>query len=256
MRPIDGAAEQAGRESRQRRVSTKALMLVVIGLAVSACVLFTIVLVVSLRPPAEEPVSAAEADLTAREREVQRHRLSEVVSVGVDEHVAVVAGDEVHIDERGRALLRFHDRLLVELFRDTEVQLSDVELEPGGSVFVRLRQAFGHTRTSVESEAEARVEVETDHATIRAMGTEFLVWHGEALTCMVTLEGEAEVEAQGETIVVQAGEATYILADEAPQPAICAKMEEVNSWVDRKRGTEEMETLGALVRGWPQEPCQ
>jgi hypothetical protein len=256
MRSINGAAEYAGAERGQRSISTKALVLVVIGLVLSSCVLLSVVLVASLRSPAEEPVLATEADLSARAREVQRRRLSEVVRVGVEEHVPVKAGDEIQIDRTGRALLRFPDLLQVELFRDTEVHLAEAQLEPGGSIFVRLKQAFGHTRTSVESVADARVELETDHATIRAVGTEFLVCHGEALTCMVALEGEAEVEAQGQTVVVRGGEATYVMAGEPPQPVICANVEDVNTWIDRKRGTQEIEPLGALVIGWPQEPCQ
>jgi sulfatase modifying factor 1 len=207
--------------------------------------------------PAEPAVPPAEADLTARRTAVQRHRESDVLPVGVDQHIPVQAGDRVEVNETGRAILRFQDRLLVELFRGTESVVSEARLEPGGFIFVRLKQAFGHTRTKVESLADARVTVETDYATIRALdtGTEFLVCHGEALTCMVTVEGEAEVEAQGQTVVVGAGEATYILPDEPPQPVLCADVGAVDEWLDRKRGTDEVEALGALVAGWPQEAC-
>ena len=250
MRLIVEAAAPIVRGFHLSKIGTSVFVLLVIVLVASSCS--------PTEPtvsPAEPTVSSAEADLTARQTAVQRRRLSEVVPVAVDEHVRVEAGDQVEVNESGRALLRFQDDLLVELFRDTEAVVSDARLEPGGFIFVRLKQTFGHTRTSLKSLADARVTLETDYATIRASGTEFLVCHGEALTCMVTLDGKAEVEAQGQTVVVPAGEATYILPGEPPQPAICAIDQEVNAWLDRKRGTEEVEPLGALVIGWPQEPC-
>jgi formylglycine-generating enzyme required for sulfatase activity len=241
-----------GRKFRLSKTVACAFVLLVIVLGAGACS--------SSEPavaPAEPAVPPAEADLTARRTAVQRHRESDVLPVGVDEHIPVQAGDRVEVNETGRALLRFQDRLLVELFRDTESVVADARLEPGGFIFVRLKQAFGHTRTKVESLADARVTVETDYATIRALDkdTEFLVCHGEALTCMVAVGGEAEVEAQGQTVVVGAGEATYILPDEPPQPVLCADADAVNGWLDRTRGTEEVEPLGALVAGWPQEAC-
>ena len=59
----------------------------------------------SASAPAEATVSPVEADLTARRTAVQRRRGSDVLPVGVDEHVPVQAGDQIDVNETGRALL-------------------------------------------------------------------------------------------------------------------------------------------------------
>jgi formylglycine-generating enzyme required for sulfatase activity len=153
--------------------------------------------------------------------------------------------------------MRFPDRLLVELFRNSETLLSEARLEPEGFIFVRLKQLSGHSRTKLDSIARARVSMDTDYATIRAVesGTEFVVCQSEKLTCMVTLNGQAEVEAQGEVVGVKAGEATYIFPGQPPQPAICAPLDEINQWQDQLRSTEDVPTLGQVVASWSQTPC-
>jgi hypothetical protein len=154
-------------------------------------------------------------------------------------------------------LLRFSDSLLIELFRGTDAIVSEVRLDSGGFIFVRLKQVFGHSRIRLESIAKARVTVETDYATLTALvnDTEFVVCHGEALTCVVAISGEVEVEAQGQVVNIKGGEATYILKGQRPKPAICANMGEVTQFLDKKRGPEEIDPLGNLVQDLPQEPC-
>jgi formylglycine-generating enzyme required for sulfatase activity len=176
-----------------------------------------------------------------------------------DESTDVRVRDQITVDENGRGILRFGDRLVVELFRGTGIQLDQARVEQSGFVFVNVKQSFGHTETELKSIAEARVNIETDHATITALtsGTKFLTCHGSALTCTVTLEGETEVEAQDEVIVVKAGQATYICPGQPPQPLISAHEDEVQDWLNRKRGTEPIEPLGALVATWQgtTSPC-
>jgi formylglycine-generating enzyme required for sulfatase activity len=174
-----------------------------------------------------------------------------------DESVGIQGDDRIAVEKEGRGRLTFYDDIVVEVFRDSEVRLSEARLEPGGSVFVRLKQSFGHTHAELKSTRDERLKIETDYGTITAFGkdAEVLVCHAEALTCMTMVRGEAEVEAQGQVVAVKGGEATYILPGQPPKPAICANMEQVRQWMDEKRGTEEVEPLGALVSGWPQQPC-
>jgi formylglycine-generating enzyme required for sulfatase activity len=199
-----------------------------------------------------EAADASKADLQALETVVQRLRGDNSVELEkAATPVPIQENDKIAVEKEGRGLLTFPDLLKVEVFRDTEIRLSEAQLEPGGSIFIRLIQTFGHTRTELDKEAHARVTLETDHATIRALGTEFLVCHAPGvLTCMVTLEGETEVEAQGQVVTVRGGEAVYIFPDKPPEPPIRANIEEVRQWLDRKRGTEEVEALGELVLGW------
>jgi formylglycine-generating enzyme required for sulfatase activity len=202
------------------------------------------------------PSTPIQAHLETLETIVKRLRGDASVEVPKTERVEIQKDDRVSVEKDGRGLLIFSDRLRVEVFRETEIQLSEARLDPGESIFIRLIQTFGHTRTELNEEAQARVMLETDYATITALGeAEFVVCHAKELTCMVTTKGKAEVEAQGQVVTVEKGEATYIFPGEPPKPAICANIEEVNQWLDQKRGIGEIDPIGALVIGWPQEPC-
>ncbi|MDX1521724.1 MAG: SUMF1/EgtB/PvdO family nonheme iron enzyme, partial [Anaerolineae bacterium] len=156
---------------------------------------------------------------------------------------------------QGRGQLTFQDRLEVELFRGTGIELSEARLDPADSIFIRLKLNFGHTRTELDEKARARVTLETDYATIRALddGTEFLTCHAPELTCLMTVTGQTEVEAQGVVVTVPAGYATYIFPNEPPKPAIEGQMDQISQWLDRKRGTGEIEPLGAVVDRWIKE---
>ena len=199
-----------------------------------------------------------EAVLTTKQTTVERIRQGDSIRVEEDKTVEIQVADQISVKEQGRALLRFRDRLEVEVFRGTETLVGEARLAPGANIFVKMRLMGGHTRTQLDSIADARITWETDYATIKALddNTQILLCHAdEVLTCMVTVAGKAEVEAQGQVITVQAGEASFILPGEPPIGPICAYQEEVNRWVDMKRGAEELDPLGALVAGWPQQPC-
>lgn len=212
----------------------------------------------AILPASAEPnTPPIQADVTALEVIVERLRDGNTVALQKQKSVDIQVNDQISVKEYGRGLLRFPDRLQVELFRDTDALLRETSMEPSGPIFVRLKQIFGHSRIELNSVADARITLETDYATITALdsNTEFLVCHAEALTCMVTVKGEVEVEAQGVAVHVKGGESTYIFPGHPPQPAICANLAEVEQWLNRKRGSEEVEALGQLVVGWPQEPC-
>lgn len=198
----------------------------------------------------------SQADLTALNIIVKRLREDEVWNLQEEESVDIQMHDLIAVEEAGRGLLRFPDDLAVEIFRKSELQISDVKLDSLGLNLVRLRLAFGTAYTKLNENARARVRLDTDFASIRADGAEFLLCHApEKVTCLVTLKGEVEVEAQGQVVTARAGEAVYIFPGQPPQPAICADPEELNQWMDRKRSTGEIRPLGALVGSWPQEPC-
>ena len=201
------------------------------------------------------------ASLTAIEITVKRIRENNsVVDLQKDDEVDVRVNDQIRVEEKGQGLLRFQDNLLVELLHGTELDLDNVRLEPGNSIFVRLQQILGTTRTELQNAARARVSYVTKHATIESAdaldsATEFVICHAEAVTCMVTLAGEVEVEALGQVVRVPAGEATYVFPGEPPRPAICADMDEVENWLNQYRNAEEVQPLGKIVSEWPQQPC-
>lgn len=208
----------------------------------------------SAAPPGVSPIKAK---LTALAEVVQRLRGEGSVTVLKDNSVDVQEDDRIAVQEKGRAQVIFSDHLRVELFKGTEVQIAHVDLEPDESPFVRMQQNFGHSLTYVDELAKARVEVSTEYATIKALvdNTKIAICHGKKLTCMTTLSGEAQVEAQGKVVTVREGEATYVLPGEEPKPAICADRDAVQAWLDDMRSAKETPALGKLVVEWPQQSC-
>lgn len=212
-------------------------------------------------PVAPSPTAAVlPADLTALKTLVERQRADEEpLQLEEEDSVDIQPGDEIAVDRQGRAMLRFPEHSLqVELFRNSEALVQEARLLPTGSVVADLVQQRGHTRTELKATAATLVKVETAHATISNVvgNSEFLVCHGEELTCVVGLQGEARVEAQGKAVTIREGESTYVFPGQPPEPVICANLQEVEAWLGQIRGNEEVGPLGGLVINWPKEGCR
>lgn len=203
--------------------------------------------------------SSPEVSLIALEDLVNRIRDDQPVKVEKGIQVTVRENDSISIVDPGRGELRFPDGLVVELLDQTDISLDNVHLElPNLDALVVLRLSNGHIQAKLQEEANARLTIETKYATITATeaGTNFLLCHAdEVLTCLVTLEGETEIEAQGKVMTVRSPQGAYIFPGQPPTGPICADVEAVKQWLDDKRGTETVKALGDLVAGWPQEPC-
>jgi hypothetical protein len=121
----------------------------------------------------------------------------------------------------GLGILKILDFVEIELFQNAIVRLTDLQLESGGSTFVRLEQAQGHTQVSLTAGSPVRLTLETEDATITTLekGTVFLVCKAPGvLTCLDVQEGAVQNTAQGVTEPVKAGEASYVLKDKPPSP--------------------------------------
>ena len=210
-------------------------------------------------PPSPPTVSPTQATLTALEIPVRVSGANNTeTDLKKDETVGIQVNDAIVAPENGHGVVRFGDRLAVDILRSTDFSLSDVRLEPGDALFAKLKQVKGHTRVALSDSANARVRLETDFASITTLrpGTEYLVCHDPTLlTCLVVLKGEVEVVGQGKVVTVRGGEGTYILKGKAPFPSICARIEDVNAWFDKILGAGDVQALGELVAGWPQESC-
>jgi len=179
-------------------------------------------------------------------------------SLQQDETVVVEVNDGIEVPQAGHGLVQVGYRLKVDVFRGSNFKLTDVRLEPGDAIFARLQQVAGHTRVALNENTNARVRLETDFASITTLepGTEFIVCHDPtALTCIVTVKGEIEVVGQDKVVVTRAGEGTFVLKDRPPFPAICARLDEVDVWLNEMLGSGEVKALGELVKSWPQESC-
>ena len=212
----------------------------------------------SAATPMLTPNVPTEGDVTARQLTVERHRAGDVVSVQVDRYLPVRERDQITVDRTGRALIRFSDQVLVELFRDSSIEIARVSLEPAGSVFLELQQWVGHSHIELRSIAETRLRLTTDYATITplASDTTFSVCQAQGVTCTVTQSGETEVQADDRSLRLHAGEGTFILEGNPPLPPVCIDVNEIRRWMDQLRGPEDVpDALVTFVQGRPEPPC-
>ncbi len=75
------------------------------------------------------------------------------------------------------------------------------------------------------------------------------------LTCVVTINGAAQVKARDQAVVLKPGESTYILPNQPPRAPFCADLTEVRDWLFQMRGTQPASDLGSLAVKWLQKPC-
>jgi mannose-6-phosphate isomerase-like protein (cupin superfamily) len=198
------------------------------------------------RPP--KPVRAA--DLLAERSQVQCRHPGEVAKeVPVGQHEPVNTNDEINVDQTGLGILTFADFLRVEILRKSELRVKAAP-DPDVSPIVKLYLALGTTLQELQKRAGERVDVttETDWATIRAMATEYLIsMDDDEETWVVVFDGEAEVEAQRQTVVVRAGQATWVEPGKAPQPPFDVEMEPVEDWVRGARQGEEVGPIESVI---------
>ncbi len=198
------------------------------------------------RPPKPEGA----ADLLAERYLVQcRHPGEAAKEVPVSQHEPADTGDEINTNQTGLGILTFADFLRVEIIRSTGLQVKAAP-DPNAPAIVKLYLALGTTIQELQERAGERVEVttETDWATIRAIATAYLVSVDEdEVTWVVVSDGEAEVEAQEQTVVVRAGQATWVEPRKAPRPAISVEMGAVDDWVNGVRQAEEVGSIKSVI---------
>jgi hypothetical protein len=202
--------------------------------------------------PTTDPLLTGE--LTTQEITVERIRANLTLDVAKGMVADIRENDQIVVKEKGWGLLRFLDHLLIELHYDTKLDIDDVSLDPAaGSIFLRLKQVIGSSRVELAEQARARVQLDTDHATITTVdsadrATVFAVCHAEPVTCLLTIEGTVTVAAQGVEVVVPAGQGTYIFAGQPPEPPVCVDMYEFLGWLDDQRQAQADEALVHLVQ--------
>lgn len=209
---------------------------------------------INLQP---EPALARPA-LKALQDPVQVLRAdSQATALVKDQSIPLEINDTMTADEPGRGLFQLDDRVAVDLFRGSSFRLTGMRSEANGAVLVELEQLKGHIR--VLAREDARVRLVTSIATITTLRpeTDFVICHNPAaLSCIVALSGEVEVVGQGKVVTIKGGEATYVLKDQQPFDAICARPQEIDTWIGQKIGTaDEIPPISKLVAGWNPEPC-
>ena len=199
------------------------------------------------RPP--KPVRAA--DLLAERSQVQcRHPGEMAKEVPVSQHESVGTGDKINTDQTGLGILTFADFLRVEVFRQTGLQVKAAP-DPNAPLIVKLYLALGTTLQQLKKRAGQRVDVttDTDWATIRAVSTTYLISvDDDEVTWVVVSDGEAEVEAQGQTVIVRAGQATWVEPGQPPHSPIDVDSGAVEKWLEKLGGTGEVGPIRPVIQ--------
>lgn len=207
----------------------------------------------------EPQVNVPQANLTAKKTGVKVSSGGDSeTDLQKDGNTNVNVDDRIILDEGGLGVLRFQDRIDVELFPNTEIRLDDAQQESGGSTFVRLDQIQGQAHVTLDPGAIARLTVETELATATTLeqGTEFMLCHAPGVTtCIAVREGAVEFTSEGESKTYKAGQSSFVKPGETPPPPVCVPPEEVTRWLSTIQTAEEIPDLGALVAQWAQEPC-
>jgi hypothetical protein len=213
----------------------------------------------STQPASQATETQYQADLTAVESSVKVYKEDAVeTEVPEGENVNVGVKDRIEVDGGSRAIMKFADFLDIELFRNAQIRLTDVKLEPGGGFTVNLNQIQGHVGISLNAQSPARVTLETSDAVIKTLenGTEFIVCAAPGkITCVAVLKGSIEVTGQGEKKITKAGNANYIRTGEAPVTPVCAPESLFMEWREQMRASADTPTISNVVFGLPQRPC-
>jgi ferric-dicitrate binding protein FerR (iron transport regulator) len=199
------------------------------------------------------------ADLTAVESTAKLFRSggNSGTDVKQDQTVNVETNDRIELDKGSRSILKFPNILEAELFRNAIILLTDIKQETGGSTDITLDLKQGHMFVRLNDTTISQVTVETPYSTVKTLedGTEFDVCHNETLTCVWVKKGTVEVIGKSKKQILNAGEASYILKDQPPSPAICAPIETFTAWEENYRKSADTPALGQVVSQLQQEPC-
>jgi hypothetical protein len=161
------------------------------------------------------------------------------------------AGDGVDVNETGRAILRFADLLSVEVLRDGQITVNQLDISEQ-SVFITLIQNGGTLLNdfSPQQEIERRLTIKTEFATITATGTRFLVVREEdsPLEWVVALDAEEDdlyVTADGVSKPIPAGLARWVSPIGEPSVGIEAQMGQVSDWLESLQVGLQVQEIGA-----------
>ena len=183
-------------------------------------IMLVVVVAALLLQPRSSATDGASADVVAYQGtvEVQSSEGDEWQSVDSAEEVA--AGDDVRTGDESSIVLSFPDdsKLLMSPYTEIKIVRMSSDEESGDQVIV-LQQQVGRTQNFVQPlpSADSRYEIQTPSATVTVWGTSFTVdVEVDGTTRVTVAEGRVQVEAQGVTVVLDAGEGTTVESGSAP----------------------------------------
>lgn len=145
----------------------------------------------------------------------------------------IYAGDEIRSDARSQAKLFFRDACVTDLGRDSELAIKQYDGRGRANILTLTQGRLRVFISEAERPTDARFEVETPTAVVRAEGTAFVVTFDptEKVTDVIGLEGTVDVQAAigliGPSLKVAAGERTRVAEGKFPEPVQVADAADV-----------------------------
>lgn len=217
-------------------------------------------------PPTVQSVQAPatisrDGNLTALRANVWRIRDGEQVEIERLHALEIREGDQITLSDQGHGLLRFREDLVLELFRETQLEVLEAKHDTNGFLVFSFRLGAGSVHIELNAQRDTRLELQTDltTGTVTAAGgegAEFTICYTpETAACLATVRGAVEVVVDDRSVTVPAGEAVYLLANMPLGDPICVVQDELVAWLEMARSGEQNRELHAVMSEWPQLGC-
>jgi hypothetical protein len=130
----------------------------------------------------------------------------------------VNTGDRVQTAERSHAMVTFFDGSTLEIEPATTVQIEEAT-SADGAIAIRISQTIGRTWASVQklTRADSKFEIRTPTLVAAVRGTAFITEVlADGTSTVRTTDGIVQVTAQGQTVLVSAGQSTTAVPNAPP----------------------------------------
>lgn len=175
------------------------------------------------------------------------------VALPAPDEIFLEVGAGIDVDETGRAILRFADLLTVEVLRDGELTIQQINIDDQAAV-VSVLQNGGALLNDFDpgEQIERRFTIETEFATITATGTRFLLASEansplEWIVALEATEEDLQITADGVTKSVPAGMARWVAPVGEPSAGIEAQMGNVDAWLAQVQNGAAVAEVGEVV---------
>ena len=200
-------------------------------------------------------ISRNEFSVTAKENTVEILIEDERAQLALETPEIFEKGTGVDVSEEGRALVTFGDLIELEIVRNGELIVQEVDINEQ-KADIRVLQNGGALVSNIDPDTtiEKRFSIQTEFAEIVATGTEFLVVRetGTPLEWIVALDAHGnalEVTAEGVTKDIQTGGTRWVAPFGEPSAGIQADMNNVNAWIKDVQSGVTPEDFGQIVWG-------
>jgi len=132
-------------------------------------------------------------------------------------------GDRVQTAASSHALVTFFDGSTLEIDPATTVQIEDAASAASGAISIRISQTIGRTWASVQklTRADSKFEIRTPTAVAAVRGTGFVTEVlADGTTTVQTTDGNVQVTAQGQSVLVGPGQATTVPPNSPPSAPV------------------------------------